>query len=178
MRILNSFYLAIMNRLIDQVNTLEYFDWWNGQLMIPEGEDDDLPFNFPAVFMEYDPVIWETLGNRRRSAKVSFRLYVAVENYLEKSSVEDKAIQEEALCSADIVDLIYKALRGYNGNCSFGSISITDETPDHDHDQLEIPILSFKTRLWDDVAKPELIPLNNISFSFNGEFYKKPDEEE
>jgi len=170
MKIVNAFYLAIMNRLIAKVPEINYFDWWNNQL---NNEEEDLPFNFPAIFMEYDPINWQTLGRKRQAAIVTFRLYIAIDNLMEKSSNEKEKIREGALKDTDIISCIFKALQGYNGGGCFGSITRNNEIPDHNSDAIQVPVLEFRTRLVDNYAQPETIKLTNVKFKFTGEFYKK-----
>lgn len=52
---------------------IRHIDLWNEQVEFIEQEE---PFDTPAVFIEFRPVQWRTLGGTTQQADVPFRLHV------------------------------------------------------------------------------------------------------
>ena len=74
-------YLAIKNRLknipgADGQPLFKHFDLWNQQVEFMEQET---PFLTPAVFVEFLPMKWRTLGNRVQDADLITRLHIVTE---------------------------------------------------------------------------------------------------
>ncbi|MBR3571668.1 MAG: hypothetical protein IKN99_00215, partial [Bacteroidales bacterium] len=66
-------YLAIKNRLknipgADGQPLFKHFDLWNQQVEFIEQET---PFQTPAIFVEFQPLQWRTLGNRVQDADLT-----------------------------------------------------------------------------------------------------------
>ena len=149
--ILSEFYLALMTRLLEDNDLgIEHFDLWNNQLNPPKDEEE-IPFNIPAVFLEYRPVDWSTMGNKQQQAEVTFNLIVVSESLVETSSNETAADRNFGLQHLQLLDNIFAVLQGFGGDC-FGSITRTGLNMDHNHDQLLVHVLSFRTRLIDKAA--------------------------
>ena len=74
-------YLAIVDRLKDipgpdGESLFKHFDLWNQQVEFIEQET---PFQCPAVFVEFLPLQWQTMGNRVQSADLTTRLHIVTE---------------------------------------------------------------------------------------------------
>ncbi len=160
--ILSELYLFIMKRLIGTTGKLndeiKHFDWFNHQYEAAR-ESNENPFMRPAVFFEMDPITPQTLGMRRQAADVIFRLHVVSDIMQEMNSNEDEQFRNLALEHMDLCDLIFYWLQNYTNGTTIGSINRTGITPDHNHDDLIIHILEFRTRMVDDAAVHTLVPV-------------------
>lgn len=151
--ILSEFYLAIKTKLMDADLGIQYFDLWSDQIDRNENEEDDLFFNYPAVFLEFEPVDWQTLGRKKQAADVSFNLYIASENWNETNSLESDTEIDKGLAHLQLVDNIFAALQGFNGT-NFGSITRTGFAFKHNAEWtgLITHSMPFKSRLTDTAA--------------------------
>lgn len=154
--VLSAFYEAIMARLKDKVPALKHIDLYYGQDLPNEGEND-LPFNRPAALFEYEPMEWETIGNKRKVADIRFRLHIISDVIQEVSSTETPAIRNLGHQHLETLDAIDKALTGFWGDF-FNTIAQTDVEPYAMTGPVYSHILTFKTRLNNDAAYLQLVP--------------------
>lgn len=71
---------------------IRHIDLWNEQVEFIEQEE---PFDTPAVFIEFRPVQWRTLGGTTQQADVPFRLHVVTK--WQGSARDGSVFQEESL---------------------------------------------------------------------------------
>lgn len=160
--ILSNFYEAILARLIDKEVPLKYFDVWNDQLSRNADPEDTLFFNYPAIFIEMDPVEWETLGRRKQQGELNFNLIVASELLHETANIETPEERGRGFEHLQLIDYVFAVLQGFNmvfeDGSSFGSITRTGTA--FDHESSGGPIIAhavpFRTRLCDVAAVPVL----------------------
>lgn len=159
--ILSTFYKAIKDRLIppggvDDIG-LKFFNLWSNQIVRNEDDEDDLFFNYPAAFLKFDPIEWQTLGRKKQSADATFTIILASENFHETSSLDDAAEIDNGLAHLEMIDKIFARLQGFNGN-GFGSISRTGTAYEHDAEYTELIVheIPFKVRLEDVAAMIEM----------------------
>lgn len=147
------FYKAIMSRVIVKVPEIAFFEMYNGQ---PDQEEDEVPYNKPAVFIEFEPMQWQTVGNKVQECDCSFRLHIETETLSETSNLESDKERNAGLEHLMIAERVFGAIQGFSGD-GFGAISRTGFIPDNNHDNRLVTILPFKTRLVDDFARKETI---------------------
>ncbi len=147
---IQDFYNTIMQRVLAEVNEIEYFEWYNAQA---DNENDELNYNLPAVFMEIEPPQWNSLGNMRQECVLNFNLQLETETLSETSNLEDTNERTAGLQHLDILAKLYKALHGYSGN-GFGTISRVGNQLDNNFGQVKVTIAQFKVRIVDDFAQP------------------------
>ncbi|MFL0089866.1 hypothetical protein R8G64_13215 [Tenacibaculum maritimum] len=152
--ILDEFYNEILKRLDAADLNIEYIDLWNDQLQRNNDENDNLSFNYPAVFLDIHPINWTTLGRRKQAAEVEFDLIVASESLHETSSIETAEERTKALEHLKLLDQIFKELHGHwkvfdSGN-SFGSISRRGVNFEFEgSDQINSNVIPLSTRMVD-----------------------------
>ena len=69
--ILSQFYTAILERLTAKEVPMEYFDLWFDQISRNADDEDTLFFNYPAIFIEMQPIQWESLGRKKEARRAS-----------------------------------------------------------------------------------------------------------
>ena len=105
-------YLAIKNRLknipgADGQPLFKHFDLWNQQVEFIEQET---PFLTPAVFVEFLPMKWRTLGNRVQDADLITRLHIVTEWHALTADYTPDDEEDRALEYLDIVDSVVAAM--------------------------------------------------------------------
>lgn len=145
------FYLDIKDRLKtildDNGNQLlKHFDLWNQQVEFIEQET---PFACPAVFVEFMPVNWETLGNRHQMGRQTVRLHIVTEWYAgtaDYSPTEDRALEY-----LDIVDKVVARMQNFRASCS-NSFTRTQSVPNHNHEKFVDSIEEYTCEVFDNSA--------------------------
>jgi hypothetical protein len=168
----SGFYEAIMARTMEKVTGLKHFDYYFGQYDMQQGEEDqpeELPFNCPAIFFEYDPLFVDSLGGGRIAGDCTFKLHVVSEVIQEMANREKPKIRERGHEHLKRIDESIVAIKTFNGSeivegfAGFGSISFIGMEPYKPLGKYLVHIISFKTRLNNDVAKKNYLKLPNTT---------------
>ena len=139
-------YLSLIDRLkglTDETGQPEvkHIDLWNEQVEFIEQEE---PFGTPAVFVEFRPVRWATLGGTVQQADVDIRLHIVTPW---KGSAKDGSIfQQDALERFALLERIDRCLfnlQGAEGGTSFCMTRRTGSSTNHNHDELVEDIADF-----------------------------------
>lgn len=143
-------YLAVIERLKTIVNesgepTLKHFDLWNQNVAFIEQESI---FPMPAVFIEFLPIDWKTLGGGVQSATIGFRLHIVTAT--PGSAADGSTYQPDALQLFDLLDDVHHALSGFRGS-HFRQLQRTSSHTNHNHEELIESIESFSVNV-DDVS--------------------------
>lgn len=125
-----------LKRLEDQTGQPEvkHIDLWNEQVEFIEQEE---PFDTPAVFVEFRPVRWSTLGGMVQQADVDIRLHIITR--WEGSAKDGSPFQKDALERFDLLDRMDNALfnlQGSEGGTSFCMFRRTGSSTNHNHAEL------------------------------------------
>lgn len=154
-------YLAIVNRLknipgADGESLFKHFDLWNQQVEFIEQET---PFLTPAVFVEFLPLQWRTLGNRIQDADLTVRLHIVTEwNALTADNVPDEE-QIQALEYLDIVDSVVAAMQNFaapNTNAWMRKQTI----PNHNHERYVDSVEEYVCRVVDNSANTPMVGMD------------------
>ena len=143
-------YLAIIERLKSVVNeeenpVLKHFDLWNENVAFIEQE---AIFDTPAVFIEFLPIKWQSLGGGVQSATIEFRLHIVTQ--VKGSAADGASFQPDALELFDLLDAIHRALSGYRGQHFRQMVRASSHT-NHNHEELIESIEAFTVTV-DDVS--------------------------
>ena len=120
---------------------VKHFDLWNEQVEFIEQEE---PFGIPAVFVEFRPVRWATLGGMVQQADVDIRLHIVTRW---KGSAKDGSLfLTDALERFDLLNRIDRCLfnlQEAEGGTSFCMFRRTGSSTNHDHDELVEDIADY-----------------------------------
>lgn len=120
---------------------VKHFDLWNEQVEFIEQEE---PFGIPAVFVEFRPVRWATLGGMVQQADVDIRLHIVTRW---KGSAKDGSLfLTDALERFDLLDRIDRCLfnlQEAEGGTSFCMFRRTGSSTNHNHDELVEDIADY-----------------------------------
>lgn len=142
-------YLAVIERLKNITNEsgeqlLKHFDLWNENVAFIEQE---AIFAMPAVFVEFLPIEWKSLGGGVQSAIIQFRLHIITDT---KGSTSDgSTYQPDALQLFDLLDDIHRTLSGFRGP-HFRQLQRISSHTNHNHEELIESIETFQVGV-DDV---------------------------
>lgn len=124
-------YLAIIERLKQiEDNKIKHFDLWNQQVEFIEQET---AFDMPAVFIEFQPIQWQSLGGGVQQATIGINLHVVTE--YKGASADNSGFQTEALAYFDLLDDINKKMYGMKGK-NFHACKRVSSATNHNHEEI------------------------------------------
>jgi len=119
--------------LIATIPEIKHFDWWNDNTS-PEMQEAGTSFPKPAVFFEYNPIVWEpstagtdknqSSGTPQQMATAEFNLHIIYKK------IESSAIDAAEVSHMQIVELVFRKVHfsGITENYLVGHIQrIRDE---------------------------------------------------
>lgn len=132
----------------------KHFDLWNRQL---EGmQNNGQPFNYPAVFIDFQQIICKPEGNKTLRCAVDLKLYVGWQYYLENQ--KDKAI----IGGEGLIEFsrkITKELHGYRDSDVY-TFSQRSFRSDSRFSNVYTMEMDFVTEYVENIASPILQPIN------------------
>jgi hypothetical protein len=125
-------YLDIQNKLSaitgeNNASIFKHFDLWNQNVKFLE---EDSPFDRPACFVEFLPLVWQTVGLRVQEANLTIRLHIVTDWFAQTAKYNPA--QVEALTYLDLPDAVVAAMQSIavNGtNCLMRTRSVIN----HNH---------------------------------------------
>lgn len=135
---------------------IKYFDLWNRQL---DFLAEDSPADYPAVYIEFLPIEWQTLGEGVQDADFEFRLHIATRWFGQTYSIAPQEIASEQLDYLDIPNKIFKVLQG---SCITNTNNIirTNTEFDHNHENYIETVETYRCHIIDTQAQAQPLQLN------------------
>lgn len=156
MNVINDFYLELMAKCQTAAPNYKRFEWYANQLESIDNPDDYALF-YDTIFMELMPIEWETLGRKKQTAPVTFMLYLCTAAVHGTGSDESTNTRNEGLNHLEVCQDLFKALQGYGVYAKgIGTISRVGTNFTQSYPGLVVDVLTFKTRLTDGGAQPEM----------------------
>ncbi len=149
-------YLDIVEQLKTITDTdgnqlFQHFDLWNQQVAFLE---EETPFNLPAVFVEFTPHSWQTLGNRKQCADLTIRLHIVTQWFSDTADYVPEEFMLKAVEYLDIIDKVVAVMQNFaptNANAWMRTRSI----PNHDHGRYVDSIEEYVCNIIDTSAVEE-----------------------
>ncbi|MDR0872185.1 MAG: hypothetical protein LBN27_01790 [Prevotellaceae bacterium] len=146
-------YLDIKNRLKTVKNEageqlFQHFDLWNRQVEFIEQET---PFACPAVFVEFAPMAWRTLGNAVQDCELTVRLHIVTEWFA--GTADYSPTEEQALQFLDIIDRVTAAVHGFAASAT-NKFMRRQSVTNHDHERYVDNVEEYACNLRDTSASP------------------------
>ncbi|HNX65618.1 MAG TPA: hypothetical protein PKH02_01975 [Bacteroidales bacterium] len=135
----------------------KHFDLWNQNVEFIEA---DSPFEFPAVFVEFMPIAWDTLLQKVQQATIIIRLHI-VTRWLAQTA-EYSPIQDTALNYLDLPDKVFAALQSNATSASNGFMRVSS-TINHNHGDILDSIEEYTTLIVDRSAVTVQTPATNTT---------------
>lgn len=147
-------YLSLIDRLKqlkDETGepVIKTFDLWNEQVEFIEQEE---VFSTPAVFIEFMPVKWATLGAGTQRAEATIRLHIV--SPWDGSTRDGSSFQAQSLRRFDLLDSIDHHLfnlSGSNGRTDFNMFRRTGSSTNHNHEELVEDVSDYTCMVMDNL---------------------------
>ena len=165
---LNFVYSAIKKRLAEKVNPA-YVDWYYGQYLEDDMEDGgQVLWQTPALFVEFFPTEWQTMGGNIQAANQKVGIHLVDESFYD----DDRRITDSALHHLGRASNVFKALMNFRCNLSyvpgFEALAGTADDrvlmesmvrkvsePDHNMRRQLVNVQGFETRIYYYSATPQ-----------------------
>jgi len=135
---------------INSVKVINTVELWNSQL---ENEDDEKPFNYPAVFIEFGEIPWTSTnqqpsalgsqGNVTKEQKGEDSLIII---HIAFSQLEDETVSFPIIDA--VIDEVYFAIQGLFVDQKYSPILRVAERQDTDHDRVIDWQMDFVTTMF------------------------------
>lgn len=135
-------YEAVMARLT-ALGEIAWVDLWNQNVEFIEQET---AWPTPAVFVEFDPIIWSRTKERELETRGTLRLHVVT--LWQGSASSESEEREASLAVFGLLDLIRTQLEGLSG-ATFGRLQLQESLTNHNHEELleSIEVYSYRGRV-------------------------------
>ena len=128
------------------VPVFKHFDLWNQNV---EFLEQDSPFERPAIFVEFAPLAWETLGKNQQTAVLTIKLHIVTDWFANTARYNPD--QDTALNYLDMPDQIVKALTCVYVNGT-NSLTRSRSTINHNHGRYLDSVEEFTAMIKDNSA--------------------------
>ncbi len=136
-------YKAIYDRLTAAKLGIQFFSLWNQNT---EQIRQQKAFRLPAVFVEFEPILWEQRTQGCRGATARVRLHI-VTGTLATPEAGGK-YQDKALEHLDFLEGVEAAVQGLAGD-GFNCFMLAETITDNDHEQIRRDELCYVTGITD-----------------------------
>jgi hypothetical protein len=133
-------YSAISARLL-ATDVIKYVDLWNRNVEFIEQESN---WARPAVFVEFDPIVWDRTKERAMRTVSTLKLHIVTDWYGSASS--EAGATEEALEEMfGLTKLVRQAIEGMAGK-TFSRLMLAQSYTNHDHEEIleSIDVYSYR----------------------------------
>lgn len=153
---------AVFDCLANNVTDIKFIDLWNEQ--IAEITDGSV-WSYPAVFIEFEEIIWQQNGLNIRTADIGIRLHIITQQVATSSGHIDDNLQA-SLEYFDLIDRITSVLQGLSGD-NFSPLMLSQSITNHNHAELIESIERFVFRARDTSAASSVspTPVSNLNIS-------------
>jgi hypothetical protein len=119
---------------------------WNNQVRLSE-EGQQIPFQFPAVFIDFPSIQWKSLGKGTQITDDGFivRLYICFSSFHTSENEEDLEV-------FTLRDEVYLALQDFKVTGG-GKLDRINESTDVNHTSMYMWVMDFKTSYQDTTAQ-------------------------
>lgn len=141
-------FLAISDRLNQEVPELVHIDMDWGQLEVPE---EWYPIMFDAALISFPNIPWQTFPKKYQEGVVTVMVRVAVE-MITDTHIADSVVAPDRAASIlkmQLVNKVFKALQGFEIPEKFGPLVRTSSVEEQRQDGLKVWQEYYTTRLKD-----------------------------
>lgn len=144
-------YLAIIERLKAANLGIQHYSLWNNNI---ESLSTEQGYQFPAVFIEFEPIQWAQEQQRVRTAQIRVRLHIVTDTL--GSPADGSQYQQEGLAHLDLLEQIDAAVQGLCGE-NFNGFMLVESVPDTDHENVLHNEECFVTQVCDQTAVKQTV---------------------
>lgn len=128
---------------------IQHIDLWNEQVEFLEQET---PFANPAIFIEFLPFNWQTLGGNAQRCSPTIRFHI-IQQY-KGSEADGSMFRNDAMERFTVLDAIDNQMKGFTAMSEDGKKTITmwqrsSSSTNHNHEELIEDITDYTCMLFD-----------------------------
>lgn len=127
----------------------KHFDLWNQNV---EFIEEETPFETPAIFVEFLPIDWKTMGRQQQDANLTVRFHIVTEWQAQTAQYTPEDLRNRALRYLMIPSILVHAMQGFCTPFTNGLMR-TKTVPNHDHDRYVDSVEEFECRIQDNSAE-------------------------
>jgi hypothetical protein len=133
-------YEAISARLM-ATGAIRYVDLWNRNVEFIEQEEN---WERPAVFVEFDPIVWSRTKERYLRTVSTIKLHIVTDWVGSASTVSDN--RDDALSVFDLPEIVRKAIEGMAERDCYYSVALIESHTNHNHEDIleNIEVYQYK----------------------------------
>lgn len=124
-------YLAISKKLKKENAEVKHISLWNQDTEMLTQQPG---YATPAVFIEYEPIIWEQRQGGARVADVRIWLHIIVAT--KAAPVYGGKFQDKALDLLDLIENVSESVTGLSGKC-FNAFMLVESDTDHNYKEVQ-----------------------------------------
>lgn len=129
---------------IEAETSVSHVRLWNNQIELSE-KGEQIPFQLPAVFIDFPQIEWAQLGKGTQNSVLSIRFYIVFESFHTAENEEDLAV-------FDLREEVYLALQDFKPNyCS--KLTRVREQTDINHTNLYVWTMDYTATYQDNAAQ-------------------------
>lgn len=142
---------------IENETSVTHVRLWNNQIEL-SGKGEQIPFQFPAVFIDFPSIPWLQggKGTQRTDEGFFIRLYICFESFHTSENEEDLEV-------FTLRDEVYMAVQDFKPTQA-GKLIRFNESTDPNHTNVYVWIMDFKTTFQDVSAQ---FPRNTVPAEIN-----------
>lgn len=119
---------------IEQNTSAQHVRLWNNQINLSE-KGEQIPFLFPAVFIDFPSILWTQIGQGRQNAQLTTRVYCVYESFATDENEEDLTV-------FDFFNDVYLAVQDFKPTQS-GKLQRISEQTDIVHTNIYVWVMDF-----------------------------------
>lgn len=132
---------------------IKYVDLYYGQDLDERGNiNSKLPFNLPAVFVEFGDIPTATIGRKVQQGDGTITFYLISSTKLPTDSTREVTRRNMAFDHLDRLNQLHYRLQGFNGTC-FTSLDRINMSPWQYYGHVIRHSMTYRCRFEDDSAK-------------------------
>lgn len=128
---------------IEANTSAQHVRLWNNQIELSE-KAQQIPFQFPAVFIDFPSILWTQIGQGRQNAQLTTRIYCVYESFATDENEEDLDV-------FDFFNQVYLAVQDFKPTQS-GKLQRVSENTDPNHTSIYVWTMDFLSTYTDYAA--------------------------
>lgn len=154
-------YIEIKNALKsvlkpDNTPVFGHFDLWNQNVEFIEQET---PFPFPAIFIEFMPITWNKMGYNKQDANITVRIHIVSRWHSNTADYNPQSY--DALEYLELADIVNNKLTNFATTMGNRFMRTKSEI-NHNHETILDSVEEFVCNVIDVSGCPEYIAVNNV----------------
>ncbi|MDR0677687.1 MAG: hypothetical protein LBF57_03380 [Holosporaceae bacterium] len=142
-------YLKIIELLVEG-ELIKHVDLWNENIQYITEEQ---AWSTPAVFVEFEPIIWMPFPGGVQEGTVTVRLHI-ITRCIEPTN-DSSPYKDSALAYLDMLDSINSRIHGFSGD-GFNTFTRKQSVTNHNHEELVESIETFSVHVIDASSSSEV----------------------